>query len=309
LQYIKNISGPENSHVEILLINNNSTDNSEKIIQESLRHFTKIPWKLLFESKLGVTQARLRGIYEAQYNYIVFCDDDNLLFADYLQKSIPVIKNNINFGALGGYGIAKSSVIIPEWFSNVQNYYGVGPQMPQSGKVHKIRNVIYGAGMILNKEAFMNIEQKGFSFFSVSRIGAGLGSGEDSELCLALRIGGYDIYYNTEMLFYHVISPHRLNKKYLSKLQFGIASSGYVTQFYRRYLFGYRPHVTKYFWLKEFLYSVKDLVKGVFVNPTKSGFKRNVDFSLYLLRERGRYNENVKKVLGICDGLSDRVSK
>ena len=98
------------------------------------------------------------------------------------------------------------------------------------------------------------------------------------------------------ILFFHI---------YLKQLQNGMSSSGYVTRFYRNYLFGYKPHVTKYFWLKEFLYSLKDLVQGIFVKPTIVGMKRNLDFTLYLVRERSRYNENVKKVLGICENLEE----
>ena len=53
------------------------------------------------------------------------------------------------------------------------------------------------------------------------------------------------------------------------------------------------------------LCSLKDLVQGIFVKPTIVGMKRNLDFTLYLVRERSRYNENVKKVLGICENLEE----
>jgi glycosyltransferase involved in cell wall biosynthesis len=307
IQHIQNLDISGLNGIEVLFIDNNSTDNSQTVIHTMFKGFTKFPYNIYFESKPGVTQARLRGIHEARYNYIVFCDDDNSLFSDYIQKSLPIFEIDHSIAAVGGCGIAKSSIQIPEWFEKLQNFYGVGPQMPVSGYVSGIRNVIYGAGMVLKKAAFLHIEKNGFEFYSVSRVANSFGSGEDGELCLALKIAGYTIWYNSEMQFYHEISSNRLTKKYKNKLQFGIATSGYVTRFYRDYIFGYKPKITRYFWFKEFVYSIKDLLKGFFVNSTKLGLRRNFHFSIYLLRERGKYNKNVAKVIEICENLSKNV--
>ena len=309
IEHIKKLDISNITECELILVNNNSNDDSCTIIQNEMKGFNLFPWKIVDEPNPGLSNARLRGITESQHEYLLFCDDDNWLASDYIQNAISILTSNSNIAVLGGYGEAVSDIEFPEWFNKNKNFYAVGEQFPYNGKVFGVRNVVYGAGMIVRREAWEYIILKGFTFYTLGRTGKSLSSGEDSEMCLAFQIAGFDIWYDDSLRFKHYIEPKRLTENYFKKLQKGMSSSGYVTQFYRRYLFGYKPQVTKYFWLKEFLYSVKDLVKGVFVNPTKSGIKRNMDFSLYLLRERGRYNENVKKVLGICDGLSDRVSK
>lgn len=309
LQHIKDLDISNITECELILVNNNSNDDSCTIIQNEMKGFNLFPWKIVDEPKPGLSNARLKGISESKFEYLLFCDDDNWLAKDYIQNAISILTSNSNIAVLGGYGEAVSDIEFPEWFNKNKNFYAVGEQFPHNGKVFGIRNVVYGAGMIVRRYAWEYISSKGFTFFTLGRTGKSLSSGEDSEMCLAFQIAGFDIWYDNSLRFTHYIEPKRLTESYFKKLQKGMSSSGYVTQFYRKYLFGYKPHVTKYFWLKEFLYSVKDLLKGLFVKPTKLGIKRNLDFTMYLLRERGKYNKNVKKVLQICENLSKRVTE
>ena len=309
LQHIKNLDISSITGCELILVNNNSNDNSCAIIKKEMNGFSLFPWKIVDEPKPGLSNARLKGISESKYDYLLFCDDDNWLASDYIQHAMQILNANTNIAVLGGYGDAVSDIPFPNWFEQNKNFYAVGEQFPTNGKVFGVRNMVYGAGMIVRRQAWEYIISKGFTFFTLGRTGKSLSSGEDSEMCLAFQIAGYDIWYDNSLQFKHYIEPSRLTNVHFKKLRKGMSSSGYVTQFYRRYLFGYKPKVTKRFWFKEFLYSVKDLVLGIFVKPTKSGIKRNIDFSLYLLRERGGYNENVRKVVGICENLSKKVIK
>ena len=119
--------------------------------------------------------------------------------------------------------------------------------MPQNGKVYGVRNVVYGAGVFIRKSAFEYIQNKGFSFYNLGRTGKKLSSGEDSEMCLAFQIAGFSIWYDDSLKFKHYIEPNRLSKKYIKKLQKGMNESSYISRFYRHYLFGYQPNITKYF--------------------------------------------------------------
>lgn len=305
LEHIKHLDISNITTCELILVNNNSNDDSCVIIQEEMKEFSVFPWKIVDEPNPGLSNARLKGIAESQFEYMLFCDDDNWLASDYIQNAISILEPNKTIAVLGGYCEAVSDIELPKWFAKIKNYYAVGEQFPTNGKVHGVRNVVYGAGMIVRRTAWEYIVSNGFTFFTLGRTGRKLSSGEDSELCLAFQIAEFDIWYDNSLQFKHFIESKRLTNSYLKQLQNGMSSSGYVTRFYRNYLFGYKPHVTKYFWLKEFLYSLKDLVQGIFVKPTIVGMKRNLDFTLYLVRERSRYNENVKKVLGICENLEE----
>ena len=58
--------------------------------------------RLFREDKLGLTPARLRGIREAAGNLLVFVDDDNVLAADFLSRTLRVAEEKSFLGAWSG---------------------------------------------------------------------------------------------------------------------------------------------------------------------------------------------------------------
>jgi len=300
LEHIKKLDISNITECELILVNNNSNDDSCTIIQNEMKGFNLFPWKIVDEPNPGLSNARLRGIAESQYEFLLFCDDDNWLAKDYIHNAISILTSNSNIAVLGGFGEAVSDIEFPEWFNRHKNFYAVGEQFPYNGKVFGVRNVVYGAGMIVRREAWEYIISKGFTFFTLGRTGKSLSSGEDSEMCLAFQIAGFDIWYDDSLRFKHYIEPKRLTENYFKKLQKGMSSSGYVTQFYRRYLFGYKPHVTKYFWLKELIYTLFEIVKNFKTFSLFLQSRNRILFLLYLLHERKKYNENVNKLINFC---------
>jgi len=67
------------------------------------------------EEELGLTHARLRGIREAQYDLLVFVDDDNLLAPDYLEHATRISSSHGFLGAWGGSLIPEFEVETPDW--------------------------------------------------------------------------------------------------------------------------------------------------------------------------------------------------
>ncbi len=307
IEHIQNLDTTGLDGIEVLFIDNKSTDNSQTLIHTMFEGFTRFPYAIHYEPIPGVANARKRGLQKAAYNIILFCDDDNWFFPDYVTLGASIMTNDLTIGILGGQGILTADVEIPQWVQEKQIHLACGPQAEKTGLVRGKRNIMYGAGMFMRKDIYIDLVAKGFTIMNLSRTGTKLTTGEDDELCFAMHIAGYKVWYDERLKFYHYATADRLTKDYFTRLQKGGYQSSYITRFYLRYLNGYKPNVTKYFWLKEFLYSVKDLIKGLFYKPTKLGIKRNVDFSMYLLQERSRYNENVKKVLDICESLSEKA--
>lgn len=66
---------------ELLVVNNNCTDDTEAVLD---RFTDRLPLRRLFESKQGHSNARNRGLAEAQGELIVYTDDDVLVDADWL---------------------------------------------------------------------------------------------------------------------------------------------------------------------------------------------------------------------------------
>src|SRR5271155_1279672 len=70
---------------EILVIDNGSTDDTPKLVQEFAASNPRSAVRLAHEPRLGQGYARQRGISEAAHDIILFVDDDNWLGADYLE--------------------------------------------------------------------------------------------------------------------------------------------------------------------------------------------------------------------------------
>ena len=77
------------------MIDNNSTDNTPKIVQE----FEQV--KYFCESTIGLSKARNRGICEAIGLYVAFLDDECRINPEWLRKAMEII-TNIKPLAFGG---------------------------------------------------------------------------------------------------------------------------------------------------------------------------------------------------------------
>ena len=295
---------------ELILVNNNSTDQSENVIHEVLED-ADIDWKLVREPIPGLANARICGIKNSKYVTMLFVDDDNWLDVNYLQIGWQILKDNNQIGVLGGIGKAVSDVQIPEWLEKNENYYAVGPQMPNSGEVKGSRNMVYGAGMFVQRSCFNILIENGFKFNAIGRTKSSLTSGEDSEMCLAMKIAGFQIWYDSRLTFKHYISPERLTLKYLKKLKRGISSSGFVSRFYRFFLLdAYTPKVGKHFWFKEALYSIKNITDLAFKFSFGHQFRFFWKYILFLFKRRGKFDLDVTNLLIVCQNLKrQRIKK
>lgn len=81
-----------NSDIEVLLINDGSEDESERICQE---YETKSSFIKCFTQKnSGVSVARNKGIDNAEGEYLVFVDSDDYISKDYFETVSHYLKNN-----------------------------------------------------------------------------------------------------------------------------------------------------------------------------------------------------------------------
>lgn len=303
LKNIQALKIEELSDCELILVNNNSSDNSCQIIENTMKDFTSFSWKIVAEPNPGLSNARLKGIMESKNELILFCDDDNWLDENYAQKASKIMEENQKIAVLGGFGTAVSDIPLPGWFEENQNYYAVGPQMPENGRVIKKRNVVYGAGMVVRRSAWQHIVANGFKFLTLGRTGKKLSSGEDGELCLAFQVAGFYVWYDDSLKFRHYIEPSRLTKSHFQKLKKGIGSSGYVAKFYLSFLNGYTPNITPLFWVKEALHLFKDLIISLLKFSIKD-ISRNYNYIKYILSERSNYNKDVASIANVCKNLS-----
>lgn len=211
----------ENIRWEIIIINNASTDNTyETAIRECQRYPQLLNrFSVVNEPRPGLSFARERGINLSTYAYIIFCDDDNRLAADYIDLSYQIMENNLTIGALGGQSDAVTDIShFPDWFEAVKGSYAVGKQAEKSRFLTKS---LWGAGLITRKKLYHYCFPKEFPSYLTGRNGDKLSAGEDSEYCIRLQLKGYKIYYDERLKFTHFIAGKRLNPDYLTRMNKG----------------------------------------------------------------------------------------
>lgn len=81
------------SDIHIIVINDGSTDNSEKIIQKYILKKTKISY-IQLEKNTGVGNARNLGVKKAQTKYITFLDSDDWVDIAYYENMLKTIEHD-----------------------------------------------------------------------------------------------------------------------------------------------------------------------------------------------------------------------
>ena len=218
--------------VEIIVVNNASTDNTKKVAQEEWNKYTtNFLYRVIDEDTPGQMYAREKGANESKYEYILYCDDDNWLQADYVQKAFDLMEKNARIGALGGQSIGVTDIDFPEWFSDFERGYAVGTQGEESGDVSE-RGEIWGAGIVFRLNLLKKVFDKNHPFINQGRTGSVLTSGDDCEICKRILLMGYMLYYDKSLALHHYIPPVRLTWAYKKRLFEGFKPSNAILRKY-----------------------------------------------------------------------------
>lgn len=199
---------------EVIVVDNASTDNTSEVVKTAwAKSQSAVPFSLLHQPRPGLTYARELALEKARYAYILFCDDDNWLSPDYVNLAHELMQQYPSIGALGGHGELEYETP-PAWAAALP-LFANGRQAKTSGKVN--RNSVYGAGCIMRKSAYNAVSGAGFEPMLTDRMGPNLSSGGDYELCYALALMGYDIWYDERLRFKHFMPKDRMEWKYYER--------------------------------------------------------------------------------------------
>jgi glycosyltransferase involved in cell wall biosynthesis len=204
---------------EIILVNNASTDQTAQVAQRLMTDlFTQVPFRIVDEARPGKDRAMDKGLGMARFRFVLVCDDDNWLGEGYLQRAYEIMTANPRIGMLGGRGIPAFGGEEPAWFKGVEHYYAVGAQNPRSGEVVTSKGFLWGAGAVINREAYVRLLDAGFQRNITHDRYPRFSRSEDVELCLALRLTGYQVWYDEQLVLHHYIDGKKLTWDYLLRL-------------------------------------------------------------------------------------------
>lgn len=220
----------------VLVVDNNSTDNTKNIILKYAETNDLIKYE--FEERQGLSYARKHAV-KAQTEWVIYVDDDNILDQDWLIQLEKVIREHPRAGVVNGAVIAKPITNLNEQKKAILKamYKNLACTHIEEPKVSDPPNMIpMGAGMCVRTDALKKIESDGWLNLT-GRTKKDFSSGEDTELCERVFSQGYEYASSYKMKLYHLIPDGRLEEKYIVKLVDGLVRGRVV--FLKNQRFGY----------------------------------------------------------------------
>ncbi len=203
------------SVAEIIIVDNNSTDGTEKLIRS---YATSFKTRLIYlkEKRQGKSHALNLAITTSRGDVLVFTDDDVILDPKWLNEIMRSFKEN-EIDVLGGRTLPLYSAQTPEWVRQNQFHlsgpivsydYGEDTIDYSSGKIPKF----IGANVAFKKDLFVAA-----GLYNID-LGVGRGIfGEDTEMFLRIVRLGKRVFYNGKALVWHTVDPKRMTLKYVAR--------------------------------------------------------------------------------------------
>ena len=222
----------DNLPVEILVVDNNSSDLTASVVGQFHEHSPEI--KYIFECQQGLSYARNRGFMEAEGEYVAYIDDDARACPGWIMAILNFFKNYPDAAGVGGQHKAFSSVPIPKWFPREYGTRSLG----QETRLLMEKEWISGTNMVFRKSAL--VEVGGFDPV-IGMTGDKVSYGEETQLTLRMLECGMKIYYCAEMQVEHAILPYKLTLRWLLRSNFANGYDGVYTFNYSGSVSGYLP--------------------------------------------------------------------
>lgn len=212
------------SEYEIVLVDNNSSDNTKGECQRFVADFPDVVLRYCFEEKQGLSHARNCGITNAHGDLLVYVDDDAIVNKEYLSTYADFFKRNSDAVAAGGPILPQyDGCEEPDWMSHYTRqlvtgklYLGEkerefpGDAFPGGGNAAYRKSVFDAVGLF-------NVE--------LGRKGNSLIGAEEKDLFDKMTSRGMKFYYLPTAILYHLIPPKKLTQDYFDRLTYSIGVS------------------------------------------------------------------------------------
>lgn len=222
LERLQSQINTENLNWEIVIVDNNSTDNTKQIIEAHQKNWRQAyPLQYVFEPEQGLAFARQRAIREAKSSLVGFLDDDTLPAEDWVAVAHAFALTHPKAGAYGGQIHGDYEVEPPPDFRKVAIFLAIVERGAKPYRYEPQKRVLPpGAGLVVRKDAWLNSVPS--RTFLIGRTGKSKLASEDIEQIIHLQLAGWEIWYNPEMHLYHQIPKWRMERTYLIKVVQGM---------------------------------------------------------------------------------------
>ncbi|MEH2289917.1 hormogonium polysaccharide biosynthesis glycosyltransferase HpsE [Nostoc sp.] len=215
---------------EVIVIDNNSKDNTAKIVQEYQENWSVAnPLIYCFEPQQGAAFARKRAIHESHAELIGFLDDDNLPALDWVAAAYAFAQEYPKAGAYGSQIHPNFEVKPPENFHRIAPFLAITERGSQPLLYEPRKKLLPpSAGVVVRKQAWL--ESVPVACVLTGRVIGNMLTSEDLEVLSYIQKAGWEIWYTPTMQVHHKIPSWRLQRDYLIPFFRGIGLSRHVTR-------------------------------------------------------------------------------
>jgi glycosyltransferase involved in cell wall biosynthesis len=203
-------ASPDSAEWEVLVVDNNSTDQTKEIVNDFIRRYSG-RFRYVFEGRQGKSHALNSGIRNARGEILAFTDDDVVVHPTWLQ--------NLTAGLRAGKWAGAGGRILPDWpcappsWLPIKDQYGTAPlAMFDFGlEPSQLTEAPFGANMAFHRRIF---EKYGDFRVDLGPRPKSEIRNEDTEFGARLLAAGELLKYEPAAVVYHAVPAMRLRRKY-----------------------------------------------------------------------------------------------
>jgi GT2 family glycosyltransferase len=200
--------------VEILVIDNNSTDDSTNLVHQFAGQRPDLSLRLISEPCQGLSHARNRGMQEAGGDLICFIDDDVIVPERWLTELASTFDLSPQIGCVGGRVelVWPDSTRLPRQTQIKERGSFSSCDYGRESRLLGMKESVVGANFALTRAA---AEQVGSFNPALGRVHQCLLSGEETDFLSRLRRNGFLIAYSSGGFLYHKVPAARATVRWL----------------------------------------------------------------------------------------------
>ncbi|MDY7020836.1 MAG: hormogonium polysaccharide biosynthesis glycosyltransferase HpsE [Cyanobacteriota bacterium] len=268
LEKLRSQTDVEQISWEVIVIDNNSTDNTVEVVQDYQQNWlSTVPLRYECERQQGAAFARKRAIQESAAPLIGFLDDDTIPKLNWVAAAYQFAQEHPKAGAYGSQIHGDFEVDPPPDFERIKAFLAITERGSKPLLYNpKIKLLPPSAGLVVRREAWLSSVPQ--QCILSGRVPGSMLTSEDLEVLSYIQQSGWEIWYNPEMELAHQIPRHRLEREYLIPFFRGIGLSRYVTR-----MIGTQPQIRPFL---SVAYMVNDLRK-ILLHLLKYGYQTQSD--------------------------------
>ncbi|HVL15173.1 MAG TPA: glycosyltransferase [Gemmata sp.] len=236
---------PDGVRWEVLVVNNNSTDDTERVLD---RHADSLPLRRLVETQQGHSHARNCALDNTDADWVVWTDDDVIVSENWLASFAETARRHPQAAAVGGpidpwFPVEPAPELL-EAFPVLRGGF-IGIDYGPDERPLAADEPIWGANM-----AYQTAKVRGLRFNpDLGRVKNALVSGDDADFLARVRDTGAPVFYSPGMRLKHYVDPKRMTEEYLLGFYegLGVTTARMTKIFTERRLFGFPLWVVRRF--------------------------------------------------------------